>query len=552
MEDAPLSPAQRIKLHRKPLDEADLSSAIDHLEGADAEESLELSPAQCIQEADDTACQAQLDLINAQVKAHMEGKLIQNLAVIGESTDKRVRRIESSRAYTKGVQEFREANAVVQTPPASDRDFSSSRVFVRARPLFDHEAERGEWECVSACGTGVVVHEGCEKVKMGHGRAKVLRNHNFPEVTRIDSDEGVCSHLDYLVQYACSGGQATLFMYGMTGSGKTYSTNLLHGSAPQHLTQAGGVELIAYELVGKKCFDLLAPDKREVYLRVGEDGATHIQGSTVCHADSAAMLESLLGQSAAARETAATGTNATSSRSHAVYQMAVASGGTLTIIDLAGNEGNIETFNHTRDQMKEAAEINKSLMVLKACIEARAAGKVHIPYRESQLTRVLRDALTSDDACTAVLCCISPACSHLERSLVTLRTAVNLTGRSNPRSPVEQVIQEKGVVKGGPATWDSDALGTWVESQEFGDKVVLPEGMNGQRIMKLTAVRLAPICNDDREVAKLLFDALRVAAKEAAKRDREMRREFKAGPKPGSSMTFSKAAPSNPIGIKVC
>merc|ERR1711907_585081 len=77
--------AQRIKLHRQPLDEADLSSAIDHLEGAEAEESLELSPAQCIQEADDTACQAQLDLINAQVRAHMEGKLIQNLAVIGES-----------------------------------------------------------------------------------------------------------------------------------------------------------------------------------------------------------------------------------------------------------------------------------------------------------------------------------------------------------------------------------------------------------------------------------------------------------------------------------
>merc|ERR1712137_321435 len=210
----------------------------------------------------------------------------------------------------------------------------------------------------------------------------------------------------------------------------------------------------------------------------------------------------------------------------------------------------IETFNHTSDQMKEAAEINNSLMVLKACLEARAAGKAHIPYRESQLTRVLRDALTSDIACTAVLCCVSPACSHLERTLVTLRSAVNLTGSSNPGSPVEQVIQERGVVKGGPPTWDPDALASWVQSQEFGGKVVLPEGMNGQCIMKLTAVRLAPICSDDKEVAKLLFDGLRVAAKEAAKKDREMRREFKAGPKPGSSMGFSKAAPSNPITTK--
>merc|ERR1711959_67582 len=127
------------------------------------------------------------------------------------------------------------------------------------------------------------------------------------------------------------------------------------------------------------------------------------------------------------------------------------------------------------------------------------------------------------------------------------KSAVNLTGKAKPLAPVVQEIKETGVVKGGPTTWDAAALASWVQAQPFGGKVTVPEGMNGQRIMKLTAIRLAPLCADDRAVAKELFDELRVAAKEAAQKDRELRRQIKNGPKPGSSMGFSKKAPSRPI-----
>ena len=504
IESAPLSPSQRNKYDRTSLHETDLSSALEELEATTER----------------------------------------------ESTEKRVRRIENARAYTQGVQAYREATVVEEPAAIREGELPQSRVFVKARPLFEHETARGEWDCISGLRQGVAVHEGCEKVQFGRGRVKMLQHHEFAEVSRIDTDRGLCSQLNYLVQHACAGGMATLFMYGMTGSGKTYSTNLLHESAPLELMQGGNtVELIAYELVGKKCFDLLAAQKNEVYLRVGEDGATHIQGSTVYTVESAPELQSLLQQSGERRETAATGTNSTSSRSHAVYQLSITGGGTLTMIDLAGNEGNIETFSHTKEQMKEAAEINKSLMVLKTCLEARAAGKAHIPYRESLLTRVLRDALTNEASCTAVVCCVSPACSHLERSLNTLKSAVNLTGRPNTQAPVQQVIQEKGVVKAGPTGWDAEALASWVLSQKFGGKVSLPKGLNGQRIMKLTAVRLAAFCGDDRAVSKQLFDALRVAAKEASQADRALRRELKTGVKPGSCMQFSKKAPSRPIAV---
>merc|ERR1712185_81721 len=104
--------------------------------------------------------------------------------------------------------------------------------------------------------------------------------------------------------------------------------------------------------------------------------------------------------------------------------------------------------------MKQAAEINTSLMALKTCLAARASGRAHVPYRESVLTRVLRDAFTAEGAATAVLCCVSPACSHLERTLVTLRSAVHLAGQTKPAAAVDEVLREHGVVKGGPSTWD--------------------------------------------------------------------------------------------------
>jgi len=65
--------------------------------------------------------------------------------------------------------------------------------------------------------------------------------------------------------------------------------------------------------------------------------------------------------------------------------------------------------------------------------------------------------------------------------------------------------------------------------------------------MKLTAARVAPMCGDDTAVAQRVFDALRVASKEAAQKDRELRQALKDGPKPTSSASFSKAAPSRPV-----
>merc|ERR1711988_1435815 len=98
------------------------------------------------------------------------------------------------------------------------------------------------------------------------------------------------------------------------------------------------------------------------------------------------------------------------------------------MIDLAGNEGNQETSAHDQERMAEAAEINASLMAVNSCLRARATAAKHVPYRDSILTRVLRDSLTDESSCIAMLVCVSPACSHLERTTCTLKNAVKLLG----------------------------------------------------------------------------------------------------------------------------
>jgi kinesin family protein 2/24 len=500
--------------------------------------------------------------------------------------DARANRISSAKVYANAVQNFRARPGKVAQPivDAGSAGGGMSKVFLRARPIFEHEVERGEWDCVSPLGGGVVVHEGHEGMRSGHGFMKKLCNHEYATVGRIDDDEGVYNRLSYLVRKAAAGTMSTLFMYGMTGSGKTYSANIIQQKAPDELFDLGGtgatVELIAYELIGKRCFDLLVGEdqpgafsepralqptesksllrsaddttvttaKAEVHLRVGADGATHVSGSTVATAHDPAELRGMLARSSERRETSATGTNATSSRSHAVYCMRTRNGGSFTLIDLAGNEGNIETAFHSKEQMKEAAEINSSLMALRSCLQARAMGSSHIPFRESVLTRVLRDALLDTNASpVAVLACVSPACSHYERTIATVRSAVTLMGHLKPAPYTEDYLKEISVQQDGPTKWTHEILVGWVQSMEFADRVQLPPATTGASIMKLTVSRLATLCGCDTVTAKALFGALRAASKEAAQRDRAKRKELKSGPKPTSSMAFSKEAPALPV-----
>merc|ERR1712179_838162 len=105
------------------------------------------------------------------------------------------------------------------------------------------------------------------------------------------------------------------------------------------------------------------------------------------------------------RSTSTTMKNDTSSRSHSICKIRVQNtafkeidDGIMYIIDLAGSENAADSQFHDKDRIKETKEINKSLMCLKECIRNRARATadqdtfVHIPYRQSKLTLLLKEA----------------------------------------------------------------------------------------------------------------------------------------------------------------
>jgi kinesin family protein 2/24 len=164
------------------------------------------------------------------------------------------------------------------------------------------------------------------------------------------------------------------------------------------------------------------------------------------------------------RATSATGSNDTSSRSHAVLQLELMPGESkLSFVDLAGSEWFSDSVGHDKATQLEGAEINKSLLCLKECIralggadgygltkptpssahwkqpttvkkaaavsagngEVASATQRHVPFRGSKLTRLLKDSFVGPPGLcrTLMVAQISPASSAWEHSLNTLRYA---------------------------------------------------------------------------------------------------------------------------------
>lgn len=129
------------------------------------------------------------------------------------------------------------------------------------------------------------------------------------------------------------------------------------------------------------------------------------------------------------RTTHATESNDVSSRSHAICQIVLRRGngamhGKYSLIDLAGSERAADTMSNNRQRRMEGSEINKSLLALKECIRALADNSaVHVPYRASKLTLVLKDSFARDNGRTAMIATVSPAMSSADHTINTLRYA---------------------------------------------------------------------------------------------------------------------------------
>jgi len=282
--------------------------------------------------------------------------------------------------------------------------------------------------------------------------------------THDENDKVYDASAKRLVRRVMEGYHGTVFAYGMTGTGKTFSmqgTTTSLGVIPLAIAdifsyirekpQREFLLRVSYlEIYNEKIYDLLspptatgvggpgAPQQEEIKLR--EDSKRGVYAAPLKEeiVQSPTQLLRVIARGDQARRTSSTQFNARSSRSHAVVQIVVESreraagngsmqgykraaigpGGvrisTLSLIDLAGSERAAES----KERRTEGSHINKSLLTLGTVI-ARLSGEKdkesirnsshkdgkHLPYRDSKLTRLLQPAL-SGNSLVSILCTI--------------------------------------------------------------------------------------------------------------------------------------------------
>ncbi|KAK9920725.1 hypothetical protein M0R45_029271 [Rubus argutus] len=194
------------------------------------------------------------------------------------------------------------------------------------------------------------------------------------------------------------------------------------------------------ELYNEEITDLLAPDdhsrssedrqKKPISLMEDGKGCVIVRGLEEEPVYTVNEIYTLLERGAAKRRTADTLLNKHSSRSHSVFSITVhvkeaAVGdeelikcGKLNLVDLAGSE-NISRSGAREARAREAGEINKSLLTLGRVINALVEHSTHIPYRDSKLTRLLRESLGGKTK-TCIIATISPCAHFVDETLSTL------------------------------------------------------------------------------------------------------------------------------------
>ena len=349
------------------------------------------------------------------------------------------------------------------------------KVAIRIRPPLSREIEKNlPFRSIaiankenSSC--SLVEYIGAELDEVGRQKEWIsnpqmfqIHRFTFDEVFDFDSNQEEVYSVSAkpAVNSVLEGYNSTIFAYGQTGTGKTFT---MEGFTYNQYDETRGIiprtieDIFTYiesnsnkdtkfiiraaylQIYNEMISDLLKPNNQNKNLNIREDKK---KGLYVEHLSEWAVrapsdIYSLLERGASCREVSNTNMNDVSSRSHAVFMIIVeqlisdseingkqiTKIGKLNLVDLAGSERTRIT-GATGKQLEESKKINKSLSALGNVINALTDSKErkHIPYRDSKLTRLLENSL-GGNCKTTMIATISPAQCSFNESLSTLNFA---------------------------------------------------------------------------------------------------------------------------------
>ncbi|CAO2841637.1 unnamed protein product [Amaranthus hypochondriacus] len=265
---------------------------------------------------------------------------------------------------------------------------------------------------------------------------------------------------------ALTGINATIFAYGQTSSGKTYTMRGITEYAVEdiyhymknHAERDFTLKISALEIYNETVVDLLNRSSGPLRLLDDPEKGTIVEKLVEEVVKDSQHLKHLIGVCEAQRQVGETALNDKSSRSHQIVRLTIESRikeksgrvksfvASLNLVDLAGSERASQTKS-VGMRLKEGSHINRSLLTLTQVIRKLSGGKRtgHIPYRESKLTRILQSSL-GGNARTAIICTLSPALSHVEQSRNTLSFATSAKEVTNT-TRVNVVVTDQQLLK---------------------------------------------------------------------------------------------------------
>ncbi|XP_071552251.1 kinesin-like protein KIF3A isoform X1 [Panulirus ornatus] len=331
------------------------------------------------------------------------------------------------------------------------KDRENVRVVVRVRPQSEKELQAGYRSTVTVDDLNCSILVTNPDAQEGEP-PKVF---TFDSVFGTDSKQVDVYNIAArpIVENVLEGYNGTIFAYGQTGTGKTYtmegvrSVSELKGIIPNSFAHIFGhiakaeedkkflVRVSYLEIYNEEVRDLLRQDQ-SVRLEVKErpDVGVYVKDLLTHVVHNADEMDKIMTLGNKNRAVGATNMNTHSSRSHAIFTITIECAergldghqhwrvGKLHLVDLAGSERQSKT-GATGQRLKEATKINLSLSTLGNVISALVDGRsTHIPYRNSKLTRLLQDSLGGNSK--TVMCAnIGPASYNYDETISTLRYA---------------------------------------------------------------------------------------------------------------------------------
>ncbi|CAL4123100.1 unnamed protein product, partial [Meganyctiphanes norvegica] len=374
-----------------------------------------------------------------------------------------------------------------------------------------------------------------------------------------------------IVESALAGFNGTIFAYGQTSSGKTFTMmgdKNTPGVIPlaishifQYIENTPDREFLIrasfMEIYNENITDLLATGlarTKNLSVREEASGQVYVADLTEELCNNEELLYSLMDKGNKNRTVGQTNMNDRSSRSHTIFRIILESRersdtdhteeavtvSHLNLVDLAGSENASQT-GATGQRLKEGGFINSSLFMLGRVISQLSDGDPYVNFRDSKLTRILQSSL-GGNAKTVIICTVTPA--SVELKFCQIKFASRAKSIKN-NAVVNEVLSDAALLK--RYAKEIAALKKKLENERKTDKAQEVEQVK-EKLDEEARQKQELISKNQELITKInnLKEVLVVSShlpnKEVDKR-KKLRRETWAAPAQRRAMRMSCAAP---------